>query len=438
MHAVIVDGDVSYPPTSGKRLRTLHLMLRLARRHRVTYIARCDARLPDAQQAREHLGDHGIETILVDHPLPRKAGLAFGGRLASNLLLSNLPYSIASHDSEPMRQALAHYRAKNEVDVWQFEWLPYMNLLPSHSLGGEGLGVRGHACRVVIAHNVDTLLWKRYYDTAQGMFKRMFLKSQWRRMERFERLHFPRASWVVAVSPDDASILRNDFGVSNVDVVDNGIDRDYFASVNGNREANRILFLGALDWRPNLDAVNLLLDRIFPQVRAQEPSARLCVVGRNPPPGLVERLQTTPGVELHADVPDVRPFLGNCGVMTVPLRIGGGSRLKILEALACCLPVISSTVGAEGLSLEAGRDFARADEPEAMASTLVDAIRSPAPFRAMAENGRRVVLERYDWDALAIKLERVWEKSISALGGRPSPAVLDGPGRPSHVAALPH
>src|SRR6185369_10459147 len=99
MHAVIVDGDVSYPPTSGKRLRTLNLMLRLARRHRVTYVARCDAQHADAQQAREHLGDHGIETILVDHPLPRKKGLAFGGRLAANLLLSDLPYSVASHQS---------------------------------------------------------------------------------------------------------------------------------------------------------------------------------------------------------------------------------------------------------------------------------------------------------------------------------------------------
>src|SRR4051794_23083384 len=126
MHAVIVDGDVSYPATSGKRLRTLHLMTRLARRHRLTYIGRCDASSPEARQARAHLEALGIQTILVDDPVKAKSGLAFYGRLASNMALSSLPYSVASHASLPMRRAVAEYADQNDVDVWQFEWLPYM------------------------------------------------------------------------------------------------------------------------------------------------------------------------------------------------------------------------------------------------------------------------------------------------------------------------
>jgi polysaccharide biosynthesis protein PslH len=400
MHAVIVDGDVSYPPTSGKRLRTLHLMQRLSRRHQVTYIARCHGPKAETHAALEYLGDHGIEPILIEDPLPPKSGLAFHGRLAANLALSDLPYSIASHRSLPMRRAAQDYAAKHAVDIWQFEWLPYMEALP-----------RPSANRIVMAHNVDTLLWKRFHATANGKLKRFFLKNQWHKMERYERLHFRRASWVVAVSSDDARIIRDDFGMAHVDVVDNGIDRAYFESVEGSRQQNRILFLGALDWRPNIDAVDLLLDRIFPQVWANEPSARLCIVGRHPSAGLAKRVQALPGVELHGDVPDVRPFLGQCGVMAVPLRIGGGSRLKILEALACGLPVISTAVGAEGLDLGPGRDFVQADEPEAMASALLQAIRSPRPIRDQASNGRRLVLERYDWDVLAGKLEQVWEKA---------------------------
>jgi polysaccharide biosynthesis protein PslH len=399
MHAVIVDGDVSYPPTSGKRLRTLHLMLRLARRHRVTYIGRCDVRLPQADEARRYLGDHGIETVLVDHPLPSKSGPGFYGRLASNLLLSELPYSFASHRSLPMCQAVQDYAAKQEVDVWQFEWLPYMETLP-----------RASAARVVVAHNVESLLWQRYHATANGLPRRIFLKQQWRKMEHYERTHFQRASWVVAVAPDDAQIITKHFGMPRVDVVDNGIDRAFFETVHADRRDNRILFLGALDWRPNLDAVDLLLERIFPRVRASEPSARLCLVGRHPPPRLSRRVLAMPDVELHADVADVRPFLGQCGVMAVPLRIGAGSRLKILEALACGLPVISTTVGAEGLCLEPGQDFILADDPEAMANALVQAIRVPGPLRLMAEQGRQRVLQNYDWDVLAGKLEQVWEK----------------------------
>src|SRR5207249_9103600 len=131
------------------------------------------------------------------------------------------------------------------------------------------------------------------------------------------------------------------------------------------------------------DAVGLLLDRIFPEVRAQEPAARLVVVGRNPPEGLVRRAAQMPQVELHANVADVRPFLAEAGVMAVPLRIGGGSRLKILEALACGLPVVSTRVGAEGLNLQPGGDYVQAEEAQ-MAAALVEALRKPAAARAQA------------------------------------------------------
>jgi glycosyltransferase involved in cell wall biosynthesis len=136
------------------------------------------------------------------------------------------------------------------------------------------------------------------------------------------------------------------------------------------------------------------------------------IVGRHPPVNLVKRAEQTPGVELLADVPDVRPYLGASGVMAVPLRIGGGSRLKILEALACGLPVVSTKVGAEGLLLTPGVDYVQAEE-DAMADALVHAIRRPAEVQAMAEHGRAIVLDTYDWSVLAKKLEATWERSLA-------------------------
>src|SRR5262249_43138237 len=123
MNVTIVDWDISYPATSGKRLRTLNLMLRLADRHRITYIGRGQAGSPEARQAAAFLEDHGIETVIVDHPLPAKAGLRFCGRLAANLL-SPVPYAVAVHESLPMRQAAQAHAARRRVDVWQFEWTP--------------------------------------------------------------------------------------------------------------------------------------------------------------------------------------------------------------------------------------------------------------------------------------------------------------------------
>jgi glycosyltransferase involved in cell wall biosynthesis len=125
----------------------------------------------------------------------------------------------------------------------------------------------------------------------------------------------------------------------------------------------------------------------------------------------MQRAAQSAGVELHADVADVRPYLVECGVMAVPLRIGGGSRLKILEALACGLPVVSTKVGAEGLLLRPGVDYVQAEE-DAMADALVQAIRQPGPIQALATQGRRLVLDTYDWGVLGKKLEAAWEKSL--------------------------
>ncbi len=400
MRAVIVDGDVSYPPTSGKRLRTLHLMLRMARTHRISYIARCDRRDPEVGRAERFLSTHGIEPIFVDDPLPSKSGPLFYARLAANML-SPLPYSVASHQTWKMRRVVRQFAARREVDLWQFEWAPYLSMLDPSAPGA----------RVVIAHNVDTLIWQRYYENATHPLKRLFLAQQWRKFARFEGEAFSDANCVVAVSEDDATLLRRQFDVPWVEVVDNGIDSDYFESVVEEREPWTILFLGALDWRPNQDAISLLLDRIYPEIRQLEARARLNIVGRNPPSWLVGKVGSLEHIDLHANVPDVRPFLGRNSVMAVPLRIGGGSRLKILEALACGMPVVATPVAAEGLRLDAGIDYVAATETD-FARALVDVLRCPNDARQVAEHGKQVVLEHYDWDVLADKLEQVWQKCV--------------------------
>lgn len=401
MNAVIVDGDVAYPPSNGKRLRTLNLMLRLARRHRITYIARCGGGPDEAKRAAAFLRQHGIEPILVDHPVPRKKGLAFYARLAGNVF-SPLPYSAASHDSPRLRKAIQEHEERRPVDVWQFEWTPFLGMLRRPE----------RASKVLIAHNVDSLIWQRYYETEPSPLRRWYVRGQWRKFERYERRTFADADRVVTVSDDDAALARGRFGIENVDVVDNGVDGAYFGSVEGPHSPDRVLFLGSLDWRPNQDAVRALLDDVFPAVRAQAPTARLSVVGRKPPDWLRRRVAATDFAELHADVADVRPYLGESGVMAVPLRIGGGSRLKILEALACGLPVVSTRVGAEGLRLENGRDLTVVDGVADMAAALVGCIRAPEQARRMADQGRRLVREHYDWDVLADRLEAVWESVV--------------------------
>jgi polysaccharide biosynthesis protein PslH len=402
LHVAIVDEELPYPPTSGKRIRSLNLTLRLARRHRLTYLCHRNADADEGRRAAAFFASHGIETICVDRAVPPKAGPGFYARLAANLF-SPLPYSVASHNSRALRRAIRTYAATHSVDLWQCEWTPY-----AAALGGLSLSPK-----LVMAHNVESVIWQRYHETATDPLKRWYIGRQWRKFERFERQAFTDATCAVAVSDMDAALIRSRFGGERVDVVDNGVDITYFRPADVARAAGQILFLGSLDWRPNLDGVGLLLDRVLPEVRAAEPSARFCLVGRNPPTWLRQRVVNRPGVELHANVDDVRPFLTRSTVLAVPLRIGGGSRLKILEALACELPVVSTRVGAEGLDLEPGRHLTVVDGIEPMGQALVACLRAPAAALAMARCGRQQVLRHYDWDLLANKLEQVWLRCVA-------------------------
>ena len=404
LHVVVVDEELPYPPNSGKRIRTLNLLLPLAARHRITYLAYPNADPGETEEAAAFLQSRGIQTVLVRRALPGKSGLGFYGRLAWNLV-SPLPYSVQVHGSRALQRAIAVHAARNRVDLWQCEWTPY-----AHSLAGAVAGPW-----IVMAHNVESLIWQRYWETESNPLKRWYIRRQWEKFKKFERTIFAQASRAVFVSEADAARAREQFAARRAGVVDNGVDVGHYQAAGQPRDRQQILFLGSLDWRPNLDAVQSLLDRIFPRVRECLPGARLVIVGRKPPRWLVDRAARTPGVELHADVADVRPFLWQCGVMAVPLRLGGGSRLKILEALAAECPVVSTKVGAEGLCIEPGKHFLQVDALADMAAALTGCLGDPRASGQMASLGRQVVATRYDWSVLAERLNAVWLEQ----GGQP-------------------
>lgn len=402
MKVVVVDWDMAYPANSGKRLRTLNLMLHLGQRHEITYFSRADGRSPAAQAARNYLNNAGIATVFADVPLLPKSTWGYKLKLARNLW-SHDPLTVTVHRSKAFEEALRNYSLKNEVDLWQLEWTPYVEMLPCSPKP---------KC-LVVAHNVDSLIWQRYCETERSFLRRRLLVSQWRKFLSFERRAFNQATGVVAVSSNDADLLTQTFNVCNVEIVENGVDVEYYSQVRRNRNPQKLLFLGSLDWRPNLDAVRILLDEIMPRLERSEPRAMLEIVGRNPPGWLAKAISCRTNVTLHANVEDVRPFLAEAGMMVVPLRIGGGSRLKILEAMANSLPVVSSTIGAEGLQVQAGYHLQIADSPDGIVRAVTSWMHQPDVAAVTAAHALELVQERYSWERLAQQLETAWEKAVS-------------------------
>jgi glycosyltransferase involved in cell wall biosynthesis len=403
LRVVVVDEELPFPANSGKRIRTLNLITRLARRHQVTLVCHRNTDPREAKDAADYLADHSIASVVADRTPPPRSGLAFAGRLVANLL-SPLPYSVASHASRELRQAMDYVAASGPVDLWQCEGTTCAATL--RSVPGP---------RIVHTQNVEAMIWRRYLENERNPVRRWYIKRQWQKFRRFECQMLGGAEHVVAVSQTDANVFRNDYGVRRVDVVENGVDTAYFRPAEDTvRHPKRLLFLGSLDWRPNRDAVDQLLDVVFPSVRTSEPQAELAIVGRSPSAALRAKIAAQTGVELHADVADVRPYLASAGLLVVPLRVGGGSRIKILEALASGLPVISTRVGAEGLDLDPDNHLTVVDTITELIPAIVQAIRQPSAKADQARRGRQAVIARHDWDYIAARLERVWINCLRA------------------------
>ena len=392
MKVLVLDEWLPFPPDSGKRTRTWNLLRRLARRHEVTLLCYGDAR----GEAFKALSSAGIRVETVE-PLANGCGIGFYGRLFLNLF-SRYPYSVAKHTTRRYGDRLRHLLREKPFDLIHCEWTPYARYL-------AGLGA---IPTVIMAHNIESQIWRRRARHNRRTAVRFFFDLQARKMEAFERRAIQRASVTAAVSELDARQIAL-WGAPCVWLVENGVDTHFFVPARETTGCQELLFLGALDWFPNQDALEYLSGRILPMVQQCYGQAKLLVVGRKPSEALRRRLAGLAGVELVGEVPDVRPYLARAAVVLVPLRIGGGSRIKILEALAMGKAVVSTSVGAEGLAVKDGVHLLFADTPALFAERTIELLASSERRRVLGEAGRKLVEERYDWDHIALCLEAAWK-----------------------------
>jgi glycosyltransferase involved in cell wall biosynthesis len=254
--------------------------------------------------------------------------------------------------------------------------------------------------KILFQHNVEARLLERHARHDPTWLRRRYMAAQYRKMRRFEGEYGARFDAVIAVSEPDRLTFERDYDWTHVRAIDTAVDLDYFRPTGRAEQGNRVAFVGSMDWLPNQDAVRFFLDEVWPGIRARRPDATFQIIGRDPPAAL-RRLSGRDGVEVVGTVPDVRPSLEEAAVVVVPILVGGGTRLKIYEAMAMGVPVVSTAIGAEGLPLRNDEHLLIADTADDQVSAICALLTDRTRASRLAAAARRHVQEPCSWDVVA-------------------------------------
>jgi glycosyltransferase involved in cell wall biosynthesis len=387
-----------WPANTGGRLRSLHLLSELSRRHRLTLLT-THAPDEDPQGLRRRL-PHCERIVSLPYAVPKWTSPRFLLMLLGSWL-SPLPVDLWKCRVPALRREAARLMAAQAIDLCVADFLVAMPNVPVPT-----------APVAYFSHNVEYMIWRRLRDHERRLWRRALLEIEWRKMRRAEAEACRRARLTLAVSPQDQALLQALAPRAAIRAIPTGVDVDYFAPRAASEREDELVYVGSMDWQPNEDGVLHFIDAILPLIRRARPNAALTVVGRNPSERL-RRAAEAAGVRVTGTVDDVRPHLAAAAVMVVPLRVGGGTRLKIFEGLAMGKAVVSTAIGAEGLPLEDGVHFLRADVPEPFAAAVLRLLDDPELRRRLGEVGRRLVEERYAWPRVALEFEDLLEGALN-------------------------
>lgn len=383
--------DFLHPTNRGGQIRTLEILRRLHRKHEIHYIAYDDPSLPEGPARAV---EYASRIYPVQKSIPPRGSPLFFAQLGRNLL-SPMPLAVGRYRSARMGAEIAALIGSGRFDAVVADFLAIT------------ANFRDLSRCVLFQHNVESDIWRRHQKHATGA-RGIYFASQARRMRRYERHACRTARQVIAVSPQDAETFRAEFGAKNVRDVPTGVDIDFFRRPSEVRQTTDLVFVGAMDWLPNVDGARWFMGEIFPRILACRPNTTIAFVGRNPVPE-IQRFRQPGVVTVTGTVADVRPHVWGAKLAIVPLRIGGGTRLKIFEAMAAEVPVVSTGVGAEGLAVTPAQHLSIADAPDEFARATLHLLDRPAERERLAAQALELVTRSFSWESVACCFESLLE-----------------------------
>lgn len=399
---------ICWPLNTGAKLRNFHLGRILAEKAQLTFLGfQHDgepASIPDAK----------YEKVIT---VRRGSGYTFKNALRG--ALGNTPLPLLNYTTEPMKQALGRVLAQNDFDLVQLESIHLMGYLPIIRAS------RGNPLVICDWHNIESELMRRYGEREGNMLRRNYARRTTTLMAEAEKQAMMKLDAHVTVSERDAEQLRSLNSKSQVFVIENGVDAVFYSDdqiANAHRHwteqatvgtsKDRIVFVGSMDYHANIDGVVSFCREVWPRLRERKPDLIFTIVGRDPAP-LVRELANLPRVEVTGTVDDVRPYYHESIASIVPLKVGGGSRLKILESMAAGVPVVSTTLGAEGLNVTHNENILIADTDQAMIAEVFRLIEDDKTRSQLVTAGRELVFNQYDWSSLGTSLLNKYVELLS-------------------------
>ncbi len=408
---------VCWPLDTGAKLRNYHLARVLAARARVTLLAF------DHGEARPADLENPYDQVLT---VERSPGYTLAKILRG--AMGRTPLPLLNYTTKPMKQTLAATLCEQQFDVVQVESIHLMGYLRTIR------AARGRPLVVCDWHNIESELMQRYSEREPSLPRRIYAQKTARQLRTLERRAMRDFDAHVVVSERDRERLLQLKSASSISVIENGVDSNHYsdqaieaahaaraaehdrAGSNGSRPTrrrNRIVFVGSMDYHANIDGVVEFAREVWPTLHERHAELVFTIVGRDPADE-IRALASLPGIEVTGTVADVRPYYREAVASVVPLRVGGGSRLKILEAMAAGVPVVSTTLGAEGLKVSHERDILIADKNEELGEAVATVVESEAMGRRLREGGRALVSNRYDWLQAGESLFKIYQELLAA------------------------
>ncbi|MGC1374533.1 MAG: glycosyltransferase [Candidatus Sulfotelmatobacter sp.] len=387
------------PPDTGGKIRSYNILRELARRHSVTFFSFYGEHDHDRHPELKEIFDG-----LVCMPLKVPSAKSPAEMLSYGIhLFSPQPYGITKFCRQEVRHKV-HALIENEKhDVIVCDFMAAAGVIPWDS----------PVPKILFTHNVEATIWRRHYEVSANPVWKTISWLEWKKMESAERRYLSLADHVLAVSEADRDAFASVADPARLTVIPTGVDVEYFQPLEVDETPDSLVFTGSMDWLPNEDAIIYFLDEIFPLIVQKSAGVVLEVVGRKPSRKLQARAEQEKNVTLTGWVEDIRPYLARAAVCIVPLRIGGGTRLKVFEAMAMAKAVVSTSVGAEGLPVSSGQNIFLADTPRDFADRVISLLQDSGERRRSGTAARTMVQEKYSWGQVAESFSQTLQKVVS-------------------------